>query len=203
MGKPVIAFDMDDTLAHFVEPALKKINQIIQGNIKEHELTSGMWIDDLLTPEQYKIVEQEIFNIPFYQELTSTCLTTDLVLHQHKKILKDAFSWHTITARGIALGVSALEITDNWLRVRGVYMDGITITKPSESKVLAAPRSMRVIVEDSATVASDALSHGVIVVLISKPWNTHLESHENLIRVEKHHEVVPTLLQLHSEKRIG
>lgn len=182
MTKPIIMFDMDDTMCHFMGRALGIINSLLSKNIKPEELTETMWIHNMLNEEELKIVLPKVFSASFYATLDPAYIVYQAQSSMWKE-LHDAFNFHVVTARKIALGRRSLQVTSDWLHSNLVDVDGITITHPYESKLRCAPRETKVVVEDSKTVARDALAHGCRVFLVDQPWNRDMEPNEALIRV--------------------
>jgi hypothetical protein len=191
-SKPTIVFDCDDTLCDFMGPALALIYSLTGKQFELASLSSGMWINDMLTPIEFAAVEKELFNPTFYLRLMTTQLGMDLAHHADAAELRKKFNFHLITARARVLQ-KALMVTNAWLSNQGLNMDGITITYPKESKVLVAPRNTRVVVEDSSKVAQDALDHHLTVILIDKPWNQEIKDQPGLTRVSNDAQVLATL----------
>jgi uncharacterized HAD superfamily protein len=181
MKKEVIVFDMDDTLCKFVQPALEIVNESLGKNLKIEDLREGMWIDNMLTPEELEVVEGKIFCEEFYYDLMHTDPLT-LKFRKHWVALRSKYHLQVVTARGLALGRDALRITHAWLDSKGADVHGITIVNPGDSKVKASPNNTKVFVEDSAKVTEEALNAGHKVFLITRPWNIDLPAHPNMHR---------------------
>jgi hypothetical protein len=175
MQRDVIVWDVDDTLCHFMAPALKALEKWNGRKITPDQCVNSMWLNDFLTKDELDQFLPTIFNPQFYTELKGTAILDNRWKDANFALLQQKYDFHAVTARRFALGQEALRVTSDWLHSQNVRMDGITICHPDQSKADAAPMNTKVIVDDSASVAIHGAYKGWTVFLVDRPWNKHLD----------------------------
>lgn len=180
-----IVWDMDDTLCHFMEPVLRELYRVLGVYIDPATITTSMWLNDMLTKEQFDAFIPYVFNPSFYAELTPTAILANRWSPEFNA-LHEAFDFHVVTARRLALERRALPLTGDWLhKYAPAAMDGVTITHPDQPKSQVMPGNTIAVVDDSVKVVLDVAEKGVRAFLIDRPWNHHLdvEQHPRIYRV--------------------
>lgn len=190
--KPSIVFDMDDTICDWLGDALAVIEQQTGRKLTPESFRGGLWLEDVLTPDECACVLPAIFNQQFYLSLRPTPLGLAMASSPEAKALRKEFNFHVATARADALPKIALRVTEMWLHSHNVHVRGLTVTAPRASKVMASPASTIYFVDDSKSVAQDALHYGKKVMLINSVWNEGAPTHPDIIRVDPD-EVIPYL----------
>lgn len=190
--RDVLAWDVDDTLCHFMAPVLQELKRVMGKSLKPDQLVNSQWLNDFLTKEELDHFLPYVFNPSFYAELKPTAILQQR-LSREFTMLHAKYDFHVVTARKLALGKIAHRLTSDWLHDQQVQVDGITICHPDQSKVDAAPRNTKVIVDDSAKVAIHGAGRGWKVFLVDRPWNRHLDlkllpntirvTHENALEI--------------------
>lgn len=187
-----IAWDIDDTLCHFMGPVLIELQKVMNKKLKPEQLVNSMWLSDFLTADELDKFLPHVFNPTFYAALQPTAILQQR-LSREFTFLHDKFDFHAVTARRYALGRLALRITSDWLHSQEVQFDGITICHPDQPKSDVTPQNTVAVVDDSASVCVAAAKRGLKVFLVDRPWNRHVKvteystmlrvTHENAIRV--------------------
>lgn len=175
VSRGCIVWDMDDTLAHFMEPTLTELRYILKKDLNVEDLKNSMWLNDFLTKDELDKFLPYVFNSSFYGSLAPTAILAQKHSHEFKS-LHTKFDFHVVTARRYALGRRALSITADWLAVHAhEVMDGISICHPDQPKIEVLPQNTVAVVDDSARVCMDVAKLGCKAFLIDRPWNQHVQ----------------------------
>lgn len=105
-----------------------------------------------------------------------------IITSRSESVRQQTVEWLDSKLPGI---VSGVYFTNNFLPVQGDI--------PKEKHDICIGLGIRTIIEDSYDVAMGAVSHGMNVLLIDKPWNRKVSEHPNIYRV-KNWEGVSTFL---------
>ena len=168
-----VAWDLDDTLCHFMAPALSELKRVMGKDVKLEECVNNLWLNDFLTKDELNEFLPYVFNPSFYSELKPTAIL-DQRLTPEFSALHEKYDFHVVTARRSALGRLAHRITSEWLHSQQVQVDSITISHPNQPKAQVMSMNTIAVVDDSAKVCEDAADRGLKVFLIDRPWNQHV-----------------------------
>lgn len=192
--KPTLVFDMDDTLCDWLGDVLVVIEQQTGRKLTEDIFSGGLWLEDVLTSDECARVFPAIFNQQFYLSLRPTELGLAMAASLDAKALRKEFNFHVTTARVDVLPKIALRITEMWLHSHDVRVRGLTVCAPKASKVMVSPASSSHFIDDSKTVAEDAIRYGKKAILIDSIWNRGMPEHPSVVRL-KPNEVIPYLAE--------
>jgi uncharacterized HAD superfamily protein len=184
-----IVWDVDDTLCHFMQPALHELKRVMGKELQPEQLVNSMWLNDFLTKDELDAFLPYVFNPSFYSELKPTAILEQRTTPEFSA-LHARYDFHVVTARRLALGRHAHRLTSDWLHDQGVQVDGITISHPDQCKTVVMPSNTIAVVDDSSSVALAAATCGVQVFLIDRPWNRHLDEKEHRTLHRVTHETV-------------
>jgi uncharacterized HAD superfamily protein len=170
-----IAWDVDDTLCHFMAPVLSQLYQVMGKEANPEQLVTSHWLEVFLTPSEIENFLPHVFNPQFYMKLEPTAIL-DQRFSPEFRALHDKFDFHVVTARRKALGRAAHRVTSDWLHQQEMQVDGVTICHPDQPKAQVMPMNTIAVVDDSSKVVLDAAERGVHAFLIDKPWNRKVDT---------------------------
>jgi 5' nucleotidase, deoxy (Pyrimidine), cytosolic type C protein (NT5C) len=183
-----IVFDMDDTLASFVGPALELASKMFgrQFPLPPHGQYAS-WFNTVIREEERAEFFSRVNTPEFYLGLPSVFP----IGHRHGLNELSQFCWESfreirvVTARAIPLGEHAEAVTRMWLAQNGwcdAHLVDVRITAAGKPKLPQIPSEPAIVVEDSPAVAQEILDRtdDHAVLLVKAPWNIGLAPQKNL-----------------------
>jgi 5' nucleotidase, deoxy (Pyrimidine), cytosolic type C protein (NT5C) len=178
--KPVVIFDMDDTLCLFINKVVTLIEQEFGMTISPTDIHEK-WTKVFVNETHSRDFLTHVYNDNFYLSLEPRFPPS--ALKRLLTIWEPYFDFEVITHRGDPLGERAASVTREWLRSQGIvdYFANVKALCHREKKSsLAHPKAV-LIFDDSKQVMRDFKANrpDVIRCVISNPWNWKYEVNGN------------------------
>ena len=194
----IIAIDVDEVLANFLEQYLKFQEATYGRKISFDDVKTYYFRDIFFFFFKQEISEiYEFYDTPFFKHVRPLPDSIDVV----KELKRQGHTLHVITARQHKIATQ----TKDWINTHfpNLFEDVIITneaafgnTNPLKKVDVCKQLNAHVIIEDSHSNACDAAREHITAILINKPWNKNKEDVEGIHRVDSLREALSVLSRL-------
>lgn len=172
MLKPVIVFDMDDTLCVLTDAAVELIKSKFSYTVSSSVLHTEWY--DAVHPNYLQEFKSAVYNRDFYMGLRPKF--DPQALYNLLFFWQDIFDFEIVTHRSKPLGANAESITRDWLAKYHLssFFKAVKPLHFDTNKSLACTHNTVMILDDSIRVHNDFINNRKTVrfCYVDNPWNT-------------------------------
>ncbi len=185
-----IGIDLDEVVADFINKFLEFYNGKYEKNILKEDIKSyNLWENDFFGFDKQGAIQivDEFYDSELFDEMELIQDATRVI-----RELSDDFEIFIVTSRPLRFK----EKTENFLKNNQIlyeiiYSNEIHNANGSKNKAdICKELGVNILIDDNKDYAKNCAENNIKVFLLSKPWNSNHEKHENIIKVENWQEIL-------------